>query len=84
MSSTLEEVAARKQHMRETRRLRERANRVNTNLKPHLHPVIEGMASEARVTKQTMVRILLLEALEARGVNLDKVFREWKASNGGV
>lgn len=81
MTSTLEEKAARKAVMRDERRARERANRVFTNLKPHLHPVIEGMAEETRVTKNAMVRILLLEALEARGVNLDKVFRDWKAEH---
>jgi hypothetical protein len=78
MTITLDEKAARKAAMREERRKRERANRVFTNLKPHLHPVIEDMADETRVTKNAMVRILLLEALEARGVNLDKVFRDWK------
>lgn len=80
MSITLDEVAARKAQMRLDRRARERANRVFTNLKPHVHPIIEEMAAETKVTKNAMVRILLLEAIEARGVNIDKVFREWKAA----
>ena len=82
MSITIEEKAARKAAMREARRKREQANRVFTNLKPHLHPVIEGMAEEERRTKNAMVRVLLLEAIEARGVDLDKTFREWKAEQG--
>lgn len=82
MSITLDDVAARKAAMREERRKRERANRVFTNVKPHIHPIIEDMACETRVTKNAMIRILLLEAIEARGVNLDKAFREWKAEQG--
>lgn len=82
MTSTLDEVAARKRVKYEERRKRERANRIWTNVKPHIHPVIEGMAEEERRTKNAMVRVLVIEALEARGVNLDQVFREWKAQQG--
>jgi hypothetical protein len=80
MTITLSEKEARRAEMRQARRERERANRVGTNLKPHLHGVIEDLAAETKVTKQSMVRILLLEAIEARGVNVDAVFREWKAA----
>lgn len=84
MTITISE-SERKARMREARRLRERANRVHTNVKPHVHEVIEELAAETKVTKQSMVRILLLEALEAREINLDKVFRDWNAkkSAGG-
>jgi hypothetical protein len=79
MTITLEEVQARKAVMKQARRERERANRVWTNVKPHVHIAIDDMAKDMKVSKASMVRILLLEAMEARGVNIDKVFREWKA-----
>jgi len=79
MTITLSESAARREQMRKARKEREVANRVGTSMKPHLHEIIEDMAVETKVSKSTMVRILLLEAIEGRGVNLDKAFREWKA-----
>lgn len=84
MTNTLSEKEARRLQLREARRLRERANRVHTNIKPHIHEAIEAMAIETKVTKQSMVRILLLEAMEARGITADKAFREWKARQSGV
>lgn len=83
MTITISE-SERKAQMREARRLRERANRVHTNVKPHIHEVIEDLAAETKVTKQSMVRILLLEALEARDINIDKVFRDWNAKRNAV
>jgi hypothetical protein len=79
MTITLSEKEARRAVLREQRRLRERANRVHTNLKPHLHEILEDLAAEMKVTKQAMVRILLLEGMEGRGVDLDEAFRDWKA-----
>lgn len=84
MTITISEKEARRLQLREARRLRERANRIHTNVKPHIHELIEEMAAEMKITKQSMVRILLLEGLENRDVNLDKVFREWKARQSAV
>lgn len=83
MTITLEEKEARRKARRAVHREAELKNRVNTNLKQHIHPVIEAMAEETRVSKNTMIRILILEALVARGVDLDKTFREWKARQNG-
>lgn len=82
MTIAVSEKAARRAEMRRRTRERERKNRVGTNMKPHIHEIIEEMADETMVGKQAMVRILLLEALKARGVDLDKSLREWKARQG--
>lgn len=81
MTITSEEVDPKRARYEE-RRKRERANRIWTNVKPHIHPVIEEMAEVERRTKNAMVRVLVIEALEARGVDINKVYREWKATQG--
>lgn len=84
MTITISEKEARRLQLREARKLRERANRVHTNVKPHIHEVIEELAAEMKVTKQSMVRILLLEGMESRGYNLDELFRNWKKKQNAV
>lgn len=75
------ELFRKRQEAREVRRAREKANRVGTNLKPHIRDLIDRLAEEAHVPTRTMIRILLLEALEERGVNLLDVLRAWKEKN---
>jgi hypothetical protein len=84
MTSTLEEMRAieeRRAEEKRRRRAREVANRVGTNLKPHLKAKVEELAVETKVAPRTMVRILLCEALEARGFNLTQLLKAWKENN---
>jgi hypothetical protein len=84
MTSTLEDSDAeilRKKERRDARRARERANRIGTNLKPHLRELIDEEAVKLHVPQRTCIRILLCEALEARGHNLVEALRDWKERN---
>lgn len=78
--SELEELR-RKDQLRQARRLRERANRVGTNLRPHVKEEVFRLAEETKVAPRTMVRILLHEALEGRGTNLNDLHKAWKERN---
>jgi hypothetical protein len=60
---------------------RERANRIGTNLKPHIKEIVEGEAAAMHISSRTFLRILVCEALEARGHNLVHALKEWKERN---
>ena len=84
MTSTLEDSNARIQRskeLRDARRAREAANRVGTNIKPHIKEIVEEEAAATHLPVRTFVRVLLLEALTARGHDLDEAFRQWKERN---
>jgi hypothetical protein len=86
MSAAIEEVRARldreereRLERRQARILRERENRVTANMKPHLKGLMQSEAEALHVSLPAFARMLMCEALIARGHNLDKVYREWKA-----
>lgn len=81
MTNTLTDNEARKKALKEARVLRERANRVGTNLKPHLRELINREAAILYVSPRSMLRILICEALEARGNNLTFALKDWKERN---
>lgn len=84
MSAALTEYEAelaRRKEIRDERRKREIANRINTSLKPHLKELLTNIADANRIPVPTMTRVLILEALEGRGYNLDNVLANWKERN---
>jgi len=84
MTNTLEELRAlevERLERRAIRRARERANRIGTNLKPHIKEELFRIADEAKLPPRTMVRILIIEAMEARGSNMLSLLKAWKENN---
>jgi len=88
MSAALDEIRARvraeeaERAVRKQERIeRERANRLTANMKPHLKELMIDEAQRLHLSLPAFARMLMCEALVARGHDLDKVYREWKARN---